>query len=182
MIKIRLNRTGDAPLRFDGEEVASSDGQRQGGRDRNRWHDLAVYRVADDRYVVAIAYRTQWQGELDHHAAVIVATAAEVAQVLRDHDPCGHLAGYPAGPQYADRQVALARDVRSRYETQVSDVLDADEFAVGIEPLTNDRMVGQIVPSDTGPDSDGDCPKCGHPADNSSGHGTCDHPCHRSVG
>ena len=106
MAEIRLQRTGDAPLRFDGELVGDSDGQRQAGRDRNRWHDLAVYRLKDGQYVVAIAYRTQWQGELDHHEAAVVSTAKDIVEVLREYDPCGHLGGFPAGPQYAERQAA----------------------------------------------------------------------------
>lgn len=27
-------------------------------------------------------------------------------------------------------------------------------------------------------DDDDTCPRCGHPADGSSGHGSCEHPCH----
>jgi hypothetical protein len=54
---------------------------------------------------------------------------------------------------------------------------DGDEFVL----ISGERHYLSLNAADgDGPDADGDCPECGHPADNSSGHGTCDHPCHRA--
>ena len=38
---------------------------------------------------------------------------------------------------------------------------------------------GETARRPAGVDRDGDCVRCGHPANNSSGHGTCLAPCHR---
>jgi len=130
MTDYRLPRSGDAPLAITAEKIAASDGERQAGRERNRWHDLAIYRLSDGRYAVAIDYRTRWQGELDHHHVVVVASGADVSGVLRLYDPAAVVKGYPAGVGYERRQAALLADVRQRYEAQVSELLDNELFAV----------------------------------------------------
>lgn len=40
-----------------------------------------------------------------------------------------------------------------------------------------DVQIGE-APITADADEDGNCPECGHPADGSSGHGSCDHPSH----
>lgn len=128
---ITLKRTGKAPLRFTGELIKESDG---GSRDANRWHELAVYRTAKGKYVVRIAYRTRWQGELDRDTAEIVAKPNEVAAALEEYDPCSPVGGYPAGEAYADRQARLMNDIRRRYDAQVSELLaSSPEFAEVVE-------------------------------------------------
>jgi hypothetical protein len=130
MSEFRLTRTGMAPLRIRGELVAESDGHISSGRECNRWHDLAVYQLDDGRYAVSMIYHTCWQGELERHTAVVAENARQVAFALEDYDPCQPVIGYPAGDAYRDRQTALLRDVRRRYESQVSEVLDSDVFAL----------------------------------------------------
>jgi hypothetical protein len=132
--KITLPRTGQAPLTFSGELLADTDGERQGGKEQNRWHELAVYRTAGGKYVIAIRYRTRWQGELDHDTAQIVAAPAGVATELMAYDPCAAVQGFPAGAGYADRQERLLLDIRRRYDAQVSEILAADpSFAETVE-------------------------------------------------
>jgi hypothetical protein len=123
--EITLPRSGAAPLRFRGELLAESDGERRSGREQTRWHELAVYRTAGDRYVVRITYRTRYQGEPDVDVA-LVTDAAGVAAALESHDPCAAAVGYPPGEHYAERQRRLLEDLRRRYAAQVSEVLAAD--------------------------------------------------------
>jgi hypothetical protein len=122
-VEYTLPRTGQAPLRFRGTLVAESDGERQLGREHIRWHELAVYRTAKGRYVVRIAYRTRYQGELDRDVAEVAADAAGVAAAMRSYDPGEWVRGYPDHPSYADRQESLLRNVRRRYEAQVTEIL-----------------------------------------------------------
>jgi len=129
-----LPRSGQAPLTFTGQQLAESDGERQSGKEHNRWHELAVWRTTGGKYVVQIAYRTKWQGELDHDAAVIVDQAKDVISVLTGHDPVAHVGGYPIGAAYAERQSRLLADIRARYDSQVSAILEsAPEFAERVE-------------------------------------------------
>lgn len=130
---VTLRRSGQPPLRFRGELLAESDGERQAGKEHNRWHELAVYRTAGGQFVVRIAYRTRWEGELDRDAAEVT-DAPGVAAALRDYDPAAPVEGYPVGDAYAERQARLLADVRRRYEEQVSRILAADpEFAEEVE-------------------------------------------------
>lgn len=124
-----LPRTGDAPLRFSGELIAEADGERQNGREQNRWHELRVYRSAVGGYVVAITYRTRWQGEASRDTVVVRADAAGVADFFRHHDPVAGVRGYPDHEQYRDKQARLLADLKERFEGLVSEVLVGDEFA-----------------------------------------------------
>jgi len=131
---ITLTRTGKAPLRFTGELLEESDGRIQGGKDHNRWHHLAVYRTGGNSYVVRIAYKTIWQGELDREITEIVGKPEAVAVVLRDYDPTSHVQGYPPGEHYAAKQARTLDDIRRRYDSQVSEILaSAPEFAEEVE-------------------------------------------------
>ncbi len=123
-----IHRTGAAPLAFNGELLAESDGAEP---DTVRWHHIAVYRVATGRqYVVAIAYRSTWKLELSYDHAAIVASPAAVAAALADYNPISHVRGFPLAPAYVERQERLLRDIRERYWRQVSDVLASrPEFA-----------------------------------------------------
>jgi hypothetical protein len=82
-----------------------------------------LYRAAGG-YVVAIAYRTRWQGELDRDEAHTAARAVDVEKILRDYDPAGHVSGFPAGEHYAEKQRRLLSDIRARYEDQISSLLE----------------------------------------------------------
>lgn len=135
MDSYRLPRTGDAPLAITGERIAESDGQHQAGREHNRWHELAVYRIQDGRYAVQIAYRSQWQGEIGHDLVEVVASSADVAEVFRRYDPATVVRGYPDRDHYRERQAALVADVRGRYQAQVSELLDNELFAEAVDEL-----------------------------------------------
>ena len=126
-----LPRTGDRPLKFTGEKIAYADGERLAGKEQNRWHEIAVYRIQTGRYVVHIAYRTRWQGELDFDMADIDGSSKGegVATILRNYDPTQWVRGYPEGAGYADKQARLLSDIRQRYQALVSEVLKSDEFA-----------------------------------------------------
>lgn len=118
-----LRRTGKPPLRFQGELLAEEEGD---GRDRTRWHSLRVYRTAGGRYVLHIEYTTRFQGESDYCAAWVLEDAVAVGKKLTEYDPTAHVAGFPPGEHYAEKQARLLADIRRRYEAQVSEILASD--------------------------------------------------------
>jgi hypothetical protein len=124
-----LPRSGQAPLKISATRWLENEGQRRNGREQTRWHDLAIYYLDRDQYVAAIAYRTNWQGENGHDAAEVVAAAGDVGRVLRDYDPLAHVAGFPPGEAYAERQRRLESDLVGRYQSQVSEILADPVFA-----------------------------------------------------
>lgn len=124
-----LPRTGQSPLRFQGVLLAECGGKWHAGQERNRWHNLAVYRTAGNQYVVAVGYRSCWQGELEHDTAEVVAEPKSVKVVLQEYQPGAHVLGFPDQEAYRDKQARLLADIRRRYESRVGAILDAPEFA-----------------------------------------------------
>ena len=138
MEEIRLPRSGLAPLVFTGGLIEGADvrGQRQGGRDQNRWFELAVYRTKGGKYVLSIDYKTCWQGELDHEYAEVLDDPASLTAALRDYEVGipDLVQGFPPGAAYADKQARLLQDLTRRFQAQVSELLGADPaFAERVE-------------------------------------------------
>lgn len=130
MESIILRRTGDVPLAFEGDLLAESNGRVQAGRDHSRWHVLGVYRTKGGTYVVRIAYRTQYQGEMDHDLAMPVADATEVVAELRLYNPTECVRGFPPHESFYERQAKLMDDIDHRYRRQIADLLsEHPEFA-----------------------------------------------------
>lgn len=124
----KLTRTGNVPLAFAGEQLARESGRWHAGVEQNRWHEITVYKTAAGRVVVAITYRTLWQGETDYHAVEVVDDLRAAAAVLRAYVPAEYLLGYPPaleGTQFALKQARLQRSLEDRYRDAVTAVLDA---------------------------------------------------------
>lgn len=124
MESFTLRRTGQPPLAFKGEPIAEVDGRYVGGQEQNRWHELALYRTEAGRYVLAIAYRTIWQGESDHHEAHHAESPSAVLERLRDFDPLEYLVGYPPGRAHEAKQERLRDSLQRRWETLISDLYE----------------------------------------------------------
>jgi len=135
-----LRRTGEAPLEFEGELLALANSRQPEGLRNNRWHELALYRSESGYYLVEVVYRTQWQGELDHHQVAVCVDAGGVPNVLQRWDPCRHVDGYPPGEQYADRQARLISALTAGYQMAVSDLLA--EAGWTEEPIPGDGQYG----------------------------------------
>jgi len=128
----KLTRTGDSPLVFDGEIISESDGQWHNGQEQNRYHSLAIY-TCGNRYVVAIEYCTNWQGEGSLALAEVCDDAGQVREFLRDYDPTAPVVGFPPTKAYTERQKHLMDGIVQRYDAQVSEVLDGDQFTEVVE-------------------------------------------------
>lgn len=113
---VRLTRTGDAPLTFSGRILADVSGKRLGEGDVTRWHDLAIYETAAGQYVVAIAYRTTWKGEMARDTLAVVIDRNELRDALKRYDPVAHVRGVPPGPQLAEKQARLAAMMRQQWD------------------------------------------------------------------
>ncbi|MBS3949739.1 MAG: hypothetical protein KGZ53_03630 [Peptococcaceae bacterium] len=130
MKEYTLTRTGDRPLQFSGECIAAADGKYHAGQEQNRWHEMSVYRTMGGKYVVEVAYRTQWQGEEAHYRAAICETIEEVITSLRSIDPTAHLQGFPPHPSYAEKQTRLKANLRLQLDVLISEVFDSLPEAV----------------------------------------------------
>lgn len=114
-------RTGDAPLRFRGEQIAEASSSGQGFR-QNRWHELALYKL-EEGYVVVIGFRTNWQGEGGADLAQRCTDFRELRGVLTAYDPTADYDGFPAGDHYQDKQRRLDSEIKRGYDHAVSELL-----------------------------------------------------------
>ena len=131
MEEIKLKRTGQLPLAFVGEEIKRVSGKWVAGKDQNRYHEITLYRTeTSKRYVLAITYHTQWQGEEDQHDVLILGPEqSQMVQVLRDYDPVPGHVGYPKSEHFRDRQEQLESSLRRRFASLVSEILEDVERA-----------------------------------------------------
>lgn len=120
-----LKRTGDRPLKFNGELVAEVGGKWHAGAEQNRWYEIRVYRTAGGKYVVEVAYETMWQGEDSYHYARVCNTIRDVLEEIEFFDPLEYLLGYPPHPQFAVKQARLEQSLRQRWSVLVGEILSA---------------------------------------------------------
>lgn len=62
-----LERDGDKPLKFSGQELAWVSNQEPSGENQSRWDEYTLYRTTKGTFVIAHEYKTQWQGEICRH-------------------------------------------------------------------------------------------------------------------
>jgi hypothetical protein len=123
-MKHTLTRTGNRPLAFEGEQIAHESTQIVNGKDHNRWHEITLYRAASSKFVIHIAYRTQWQGELDHDDAEAFNNTDEMIEWIRTkYSPGQFVSGFPEGPQFNYKRGRALHDLWDRYHHAVSHLL-----------------------------------------------------------
>lgn len=133
MEKYKLARSGNAPLVFEGEKIASEDGRIYAGQEQNRYYNLTLYRTSKGQSVLRIEYCSQWQRESNIDQVEIFPAVRDVVLFLQKFDPLGNLQGFPPGQQFSERQKRLEQSLRVRFHQQVRDLLMEVEGAEEIE-------------------------------------------------
>ena len=125
MEKIKLPRTGDRPVEFLGRLIAEASSQQREGNGpcKNRYHELALYGTESGKYVIAIGYRTHWQGELPEDEVFVEDSIASAVETLRTTIPELPLYGFPPGQHYDERRAHVMGAVRKCYEHAVGKLL-----------------------------------------------------------
>ena len=79
-----VERTGERDLRFQGLLLGEGSDRVSTGRSSSRWSETRIFSIdgAPGRYVVALARLTCWQGELDHHQAIVCESPQGVIDAL----------------------------------------------------------------------------------------------------
>jgi hypothetical protein len=129
--KMKVQRTGQRPLEFEGQKIASASSRNHAGKERNRWHEITVWKTASGKFVAAVSYLTQWEGEASHDDALAFDSLEQVATLLEEYIfPNIAAIGFPASPTYADRQARMMADLEEGFKHaagQVLEELDATE-------------------------------------------------------
>lgn len=122
MNPFKIDRTGNLPLAFQGEQLAEASTWAQSGPGNTRWHELRIYRSDSGRYVLEIAFRTLWENEIDRSDAYVLASPVEVAETVEGYRVVPEGIGYPPGPAYREKQAALESAIRARFARAASDL------------------------------------------------------------
>jgi hypothetical protein len=123
MMTYQLQRTGARPLSFEGRLVARADSRDHGGRSHNRWHEVSVYQTSG-RWVCSVNYCTQWRGEPAYADVATFPSLCDLATWLENYVmPNTDRIGYPAKPEYAERQRNLLAALDAGLRDCVSRVL-----------------------------------------------------------
>lgn len=135
-----LPRSGGAPLRFEGDKLGEQTTRVSSGFRNNRWHELTLYRKADGRLVLAIAYRTCWQGEEPRDDVLLADDADELDSLVREY--AGVLAGrhVTVPPGDVEKKQRLHADLQSGFERAVGDLLAAGDVVVETDPFTQQQL------------------------------------------
>ena len=80
----KLPRTGDIPVEFYGELLASRSGRDLWEREHSYWYEVTIYKSIINKFIVAISYRTT-QGDEDYDHVVFAEDPEHLVQVLRDY-------------------------------------------------------------------------------------------------
>lgn len=121
---MKVNRTGNRPLQFEGETLATGSSSTHSGATSSRWHEVQLYQTNSGQYVCSIGYRTQWQGESEYDEAESFAEIDGVVSMLRGYDPTQYLIGYPPGNlTYDQKQDRIKKELRIKWEELVAEVL-----------------------------------------------------------
>jgi hypothetical protein len=121
-----LTRTGQAPIRFEGELVAeASSRSHEGGPLQNRWHEIEIFLTECGRVLAHVEFCSRHQGEFHHHTVVDVLSPRplSLSSWLQSYDYRTGWQGYPSGEHYAERQARIEQAIGDGYRRAVSEVL-----------------------------------------------------------
>jgi hypothetical protein len=137
MVDCTISRTPHTPLTFHGEKIAAVYGEWANGLLWLQYHNLIVYRTADNRYVLSIQYRTGCATidriEQPHDYAVMVSDTQSLTEELARYDPLAYRL-------HRRRDREDDNYIRQRYQENVKELLNFVERVEGGEtpPLRAD--------------------------------------------
>lgn len=124
MTKHLIERTGLAPLQFNGVLIADQTGNMHRGKQRERWTNLYLYRTDEGQHVLHGEFYSDWPGESAVKWAQVVDDFTEVMALLQEHNPAKMAGiGYPNGVQFMGKQKRLMEQLEADYADRVGAIL-----------------------------------------------------------
>ncbi len=120
MEEYTLERTGDRPIKFNGELIAYASTNYGQGPCQRRWWQLALYQTDSGKFAMHINYHTDWHGEFDKSEVFVEDTIESVVEQLKCTIPVPSMTGFPVGSQYAEKQARVLDILTSAWNVAVS--------------------------------------------------------------
>lgn len=109
-----LKRTGNRPLRFEGDLVAEESTKVMNGQENNRWHEFHLYRTSGGCFFLSVTYDSHWQGEERHCQVEELGSIESVTKFLRhEYDPLEFTAIWPEGSRTENDTMHAKRLLRN---------------------------------------------------------------------
>lgn len=124
-----LPRTGDRPLAFSGDLIATATTKTHDGPGSTRWWELSLFKpeskqvgsIETQRWVLHVAFKTQWQGELYQDSVIVADSADELTREAKAFPFLKSVRGYPKGQD--ERQNRLVEALTARWNDALSVIL-----------------------------------------------------------
>jgi len=128
---IKVKRSGQLPLTFEGELIREENGWQWYGKEQSRYHVVSLYRTNKSKqYILHIRFVTRWRGEPAlEEAHLLGPEKGAMIEFFRNYDPVPRDVGYPHGDHYEEKQGRLERDIRNRFAALVAELLEDVEGA-----------------------------------------------------
>ena len=119
-------RTGEKPLAFDGEILATAHSRRMGKNAPSKnWYEAAVYKTRGGSFVAAAAYKTNWAHEREFRWAAVHEAAEAAIEWLRTLQVTKPVVGYPnqSSDEYRRKQEQLLAGLQAQWDWLVGELL-----------------------------------------------------------
>lgn len=130
--KIQLQRTGQAPLEFEGQLLSELTTRIMGGGlAESRWHEVDLYRTDYGAYIAHVVYGTQWiPAETPTSEVIECAEASALIDELRAVNPSEGFVGRPERGEAeratnAPKNSMVTSSLRKRWEALISEAAEA---------------------------------------------------------
>lgn len=120
-----LDRSGLRPLAFTGQELSTVEVVANSGPCSSRWWSIRAFKTDSDKYILALEWKTQWQGENNQDYAEVFESLDDLAYRLENWNPLVNLIGFPASTdgKYAAKQQHIEKTIQQVWAEQVSETL-----------------------------------------------------------
>jgi len=142
-MRMTVEGTDQRPLAFDGESIAVASSRLFAGKERNRWHEIEVWKTTTNTFVVSVNYKTQWEGESDFDDVLAFETSKQVATFLEQYIfPNIASIGFAPTAADAEKQARMMADLKAGFKEAVGEIIKALGVveavgAFGLEPRSS---------------------------------------------
>lgn len=118
-MKYTIQRTGLAPLIFEGDLIAGSGASEPDGK---RGYDVCLYRAESGSLVLAAWFQSEWDREPEYSWGAFGANLLQLEEQRLQWKVVPADVGFPIGERYTEKQARLVASLEDAFGRAVSDV------------------------------------------------------------
>ena len=119
MTTYTLPRTGRAPIRFNGHQIAeriTPEGKRQ--------HAITIYKSQAGSLIAIVQYLTDWPRETGRDTVFIEQAWPALVEQLASYRAGDDVTGFPAGEQFRQQEAITRREIQDNYDSLLSTICE----------------------------------------------------------